>query len=461
MELFLGIDVGTSGARVVAVTSEGRVVAESSQPLVSIRAAGLHEQEPEGWWIAVCAAIRALNVKPEAIHSVAVTSTSGSLVVTDEAGHPLRNAILYDDARAAAALEPFREGGCDDVNASWSLAKAVWVRGFESQVWRRAGHLLHPADWLAGRLTAVWNRSDYSNCLKMGYDPVSRHWGRAMQLAEIDPLLLPEVLTPGATRGTVCSSASAGTGIPEGVRVAVGTTDGIAGMLASGASRPGDANTTLGTTLVWKVLSQFRAGTSHGIYSHVHPTGYWAPGAASNSGLGCVECDGDPETLDAEAEAHLPNSTICYPLSACGERFPFTNSTATRFRSGKTSSAADWHAAQLQALAFLERWGYEVIEEAGVPVTGRVFSTGGAAGSLVFSRLRASILERPVCRAETSSSAFGAAMLAASEFHGGVATALDRMVQIAEVIDPDASRAAEWHELYDCFRQACAGRGYR
>ncbi len=461
MELFLGIDVGTSGARVVAVTSEGRLIAESSQPLVSIRAPGVHEQQPECWWSAVRAAVRSLDIQAASILAVSVTSTSGSLVVADEAGHPLRNAMLYDDARAASILEPFRDGGCDDVNASWSLAKAMWVRGFESAIWRRAAHLLHPADWLAGKLTGVWHLSDYSNSLKLGYDPVSRHWGRAVQLAEIDPMLLPEVLAPGDSRGTVTASASEDTGIPQGVRVAAGTTDGIAGLLASGASRPGDANTTLGTTLVWKVLSQFRPGTAHGIYSHLHPAGYWAPGAASNSGPGCVEAGGEPESLDAAAEAHLPNATICYPLSACGERFPFTNASATAFRSGNASSPAAWHAAQLQALAFLERWGYEVIQEGGVPVTGRVFSTGAAAGSLVFSRLRAAVLERPVCRAANPSAAFGAAVLAASEFHGFVAAAVDRMVQIAEVIEPDDSQAAEWHELYDRFRHACADRGYR
>jgi len=102
-----------------------------------------------------------------------------------------------------------------------------------------------------------------------------------------------------------------------------------------------------------------------------------------------------------------------------------------------------------------------VIEEAGVPVTGRVFSTGGAAGSTVLSRLRAAVLERPVCRSENSSSAFGAAVLAAAEFHQGVANAVENMVKVAEQVDPDPERAAEWHDLYDAFRHACMDRGYR
>lgn len=461
MELFLGIDVGTSGARAAAVNYEGRLIAERSEPVASFRAPGVHEQQPEDWWRAVSTAVRSLDIEFEAIQAVAVTSTSGTLVVVDENGCPLRNAILYDDARATAVLEPFRQGGCDDVNASWSLAKALWVRGFESAVWRRAAHLLHPADWLAGRLTGVWHFSDYSNSLKLGYDPVSRQWGRAVQLAGLDPSLLPDVLPPGTTRGAVTAAAAADTGIPRGVRVAAGTTDGIAGLLASGASRPGDANTTLGTTLVWKVISQFRPAAAQGIYSHLHPAGYWAPGAASNSGPGCIEDAGDPEALDAAAEAYLPSATICYPLSVCGERFPFNNSSATGFRCGNATAPAAWHAAQLQALAFIERWGYEGIQEAGVPVTGRVFTSGAAGGSVVFSRLRAAVLERPVCRAANAISAVGAAVLAASESYGTVAAALDQMVEIAEVIEPDDTRAAEWQDLYDQFRQACAERGYR
>jgi len=461
MQLFLGINVGTSGAHVAAVDPEGRLVAESTQPLTSIRSSEVHEQEPDRWWSAVCAATAALNIQTAAIEAVSVTSTSGTLVVIDETGRPLRNAILYDDPRAATILEPFREGGCEDVNASWSLPKAVWVRGFESAVWRRAAHLLHPADWLAGKLTGVWHFSDYSNSLKLGYDPISRQWGRAVKLAQLDPALLPEVLAPGASRGVVSATASGETGIPRGVRVAAGTTGGMAALLASGASQPGDANTTMGTTLVWKVLSQFRPSPEHGIYSHLHPAGHWAPGAASNSGLGSIDSQNDSEALDQAAETYLPNATICYPLSARGERFPFTNAAATGFRSARPTPAAAWHAAQLQALAFIERWGYEVIQESGVPVTGRVFSTGEAAGSVVFARLRAAVLERPVCRATNPSSAFGAAVLAASESCGTVGEAAARMVQIAEVIEPDDTRATDWEELYERFRHACAERGYQ
>jgi xylulokinase len=374
------------------------------------------------------------------VRALAVTSTSGSLVVAGEGGVPLRPAILYDDARAT---------GRPTADASWSLAKAAWVRDHEPAVWAAARHLLHPADWLTGKLTGNWRLSDYSNSLKLGYDPVARRWGST----ELPAALLPEVLTPGVPAGRLSAGAARATGVPAGTTVAAGATDGIAGLLASGASRPGDGSTTLGTTLVWKLLASERPEAA-GVYSHLHPCGLWAPGAASNSGPGCLA---GAAALDEAAAAYLPTALFTYPLGGAGERFPFRDAGARSFQTGEACCAAELHAAQLQALAFIERWGYERISPT---LPGRVFSTGGAAASRVLSRLRAQVLGRPVLRAACASSAFGAAILAASEDYCGVPAAIEAMVHPDTAIDPD-SGTSSYQELYLEFRAACAARGMR
>ena len=108
----LGIDVGTSGVRSLAATAEGEVLAEARAPLSDLPAAGAaHEQDADAWWRAVCHTIQELRKSLETgrhwdrIAGIAVTSTSGSLVLADSQGEPVRPAMLYDDGRAGAVAE--------------------------------------------------------------------------------------------------------------------------------------------------------------------------------------------------------------------------------------------------------------------------------------------------------------------------------------------------------------------
>ncbi len=454
MTAVIGIDVGTGGVRAVAVAEDGTLLGEASAPLTSVRRGPVHEQSPDEWWRALCAVTRQVAGAGNPV-AVAVTSTSGTLVLADGDGSPVRAAIMYDDARSAAAGTPY------GVNASHSLAKALWVRECEPAVWDRARWILHPADWLSGKLTGEFGAADYSNVLKLGYDPECG-WRPDMPL----PVeRLPRVAKPGERAGAVNRRAAAATGLPAGTPVCFGATDGIASLIASGAHQTGDANTTLGTTLVWKALAASKPRLAHGIYCHLHPGGFWAPGAASNTGPGILRGPeaGTPESAaDVLAEAHLPSPVAAYFLSGLGERFPFSNAAATGFAEGLPENPSARRAAQLQSLAFVERWGYELMESCGVPVGDTVYSAGGAAGSPVYSRLRAAVLKRRIALARHPSAAFGAAILAASGtwFGDDVCAAIRAMTGLAGVHEPGGEAEARYDELYARFRVACARRGY-
>jgi sugar (pentulose or hexulose) kinase len=461
----LGIDVGTSGVRVIAASEDGAVLAETSCPLHGHRPApDRHEQRPEDWWAAVCAACRELAVKVE-VAGLAVTSTSGTLVVTDAAGEPLRPALMYDDGRARAAAEGINaaSGESFSCNASYSLAKAVWIRRHEPHIWERARWLLHPADWLAGRLSGRFGFSDYSNALKLGYEPEMAAWNPAVARAGVPCEFLPRVVTPGEQVGELSVKASEETSLPAGTPVLAGATDGIASLIASGAKEPGDGSTTLGTTLVWKALSRFKPDPRGGIYCHLHPAGLWAPGAASNSGPGSLPASGCSDAEgDARAAVCLPTGVVCYLLPGKGERFPFLHPGAETFYEGEPGSAADLRAAELQSLAFVERWGYELMAQCGVDVTGIIYSTGAASRSAILSSLRANVLGKPVARCCHPTAAFGAAILASSGklFGNDLLAATRAMTIVSETHQPSASTKRRYDEIYSAFRDACARRGF-
>jgi xylulokinase len=473
--IVLGVDVGTSGVRSIAATADGNVVAEARVALSDLPvAAPAHEQDAHAWWRAVCQTIKELRQSLEAgrrgdrILGIAVTSTSGSLVLADSQGEPVRPVMLYDDGRAAAVANELNRrlpAGQTQINASFSLAKALWVRKEEPSVWERASYILHPADWLAAKLTGQWGVSDYSNALKLGYDQEKSEWTAAVGLADIPASMLPRVVAPGHQVGAVSAQASEETGLTAGVPVLAGATDGLASLIGSGASEAGHANTTLGTTLVWKVLTPTKPRVGPGMYCHHLPNNLWAPGAASNTGPGSLQFDEPgttPAEMDRHAAPHLPTPIQCYLLGSRGERFPFLNSLAKTFFEGRPASPSEGYAAQLQSLACVERWGYERLEACGVTLGKEVFSAGSAAASPVLSQLRANLLNRTVVRSANPTASFGAAILAAGTvlFGGDLTAAIRSMTRIAESYPPDPPSVEKFEKAYQLFRAACARHGF-
>ena len=474
----LGIDVGTSGTRAVAVSPSGKLLAEAEEPIRHDHraAGGIHEQDPDEWWQAVCSVVQRIvrNLKEQPgkaeLRGVAVTSTSGTLVVADAQGHPLRPAILYDDGRGVEIAEKLnRQGGSQSVRLgpSFSLVKAAWVKRHERALWERARFLLSPADWLCGKLTGEFGISDFTNALKLGYDPERASWIESVRAAGLPADRLPVVRRPGQPIALVSNAAAAETGLPPGMQVLAGATDGMASVVASGAGACGDANTTLGTTLVWKVLHNGKPAAHSGVYFHLHPGGLWVPGAASNTGLGSIRrpdalLENSPAEMDRRAASYLPTPVVCYMLSGEGERFPFAHPKATSFVDGSPRDAAESYAAQLQSMAFVERWGYEILESCGIKVGGKVFSTGAAAGSPVLSQLRANVLGKTILLPRYPTAAFGAAILAATGtvFAGDVIRAIQSMSAILETYFPSAEFVPAFDAIYNSFRDACARRGY-
>jgi len=514
----VGIDVGTSGVRGVAVSPAGEILAEAEQKIRQDHraAGGIHEQDADEWWQAVCSVGQAIakTLKEKAgaveLRGVAVTSTSGSLVVADAEGRALRPAILYDDGRGVEIAEELnKQGGAQStpLGPSFSLVKAAWVQRQEPELWERTRYVLHPADWLSGKLSGEFGISDFTNALKLGYDPESSSWTGSVRAAGLLDERLPVVRRPAEPIGQVSCVAAAETGLPARVPVLAGATDGMASVIASGASRRGDANTTLGTTLVWKVLHDRKPAARSRIYFHLHPGGLWVPGAASNTGLGSVQrpsemlksqsavsfrgvrqptdieesrkssafgvrflaslgmtavTDSSLEEMDRMAASYFPTSVVCYMLSGLGERFPFAHPKAESFLEGNPRDAFESYAAQLQSIGFVERWGYEILESCAVKVGDRVFSTGAAAKSPVLSQLRANILGRTVVQPRYPTAAFGAAILAATGtvFSGNIFHAIQSMTSILESCHPSADLVPAFDEIYRSFRQACARRGY-
>jgi sugar (pentulose or hexulose) kinase len=479
---FLGIDLGTGGVRVIICDERGSSQASCSIALqgakVSDLPPGFHEQRVETWWPAALQAIvgalrqfKKAGRSPREISAIGITSTSGTVVPLDEHDEPLRSALMYNDARAIREAEELNEKHPEFLaKAGWSfqpsfaLPKILWVMRREPQVARAVRRWAHAGDYLVGRLTGEFGASDYSTALKTGYDLLNLCWPPFLETAVgLPPKAFPRVLAPGEAIGTVCAAAARQTGLRRGTVVCAGMTDASAALFAAGACEPGDWNTALGTTLGIKGITRSLLRDPHGrVYSHRHPMGFWLPGAASNVGGDCLEAafpGRDLPELDGKAWGRGPSSVLLYPLARRGERFPFVRPQAEGFRLGQPRDEIDLYRGHLEGVAFTERLGYEVLVGLGAETGARIHATGGGSRSPVWLQIRADVLGKTLIRPRLPESAFGAALLAASNIaYRNVTEAVHGMVRIDSVCEPRSPDLYE--EKYRRFREACRERGY-
>jgi xylulokinase len=500
LRVFLGLDAGTGGLRAVAVSQEGQVLAQAAEPLPAEAVCcqpGCREQQPEAWWSAACRTLQtvtsqvaAAGIRPEQWQALAVDGTSGTLVALDPAGRPLRAALMYNDPRGAAEAVRLNELGdafCRKLGyrfaTSYAAVKIAWLRTVEPEVFAHTARFVHQADYLVEQLAGAACPTDYSNALKTGYDLVAECWPDWLVDALNAGGRLPQVVAPGVPIAQVSRAAAATTGLPAGLTIVAGATDGTAGCLASGVHRPGDYNTTLGTTLVFKGLSHTLCQHPQGlVYCHKLPGGYWLPGAASNTGaewIGSWFADVDPSAMDQTAAQRLPCDAIVYPLVRRGERFPMLCPQAESFCVPPLDSPADRYAAALQGTALVERLAYEVLDWVEKKVSGTVseekrfltpfsfsgagavFSTGGGSRSDVWMQCRANVTGRTLHRPRCPESAFGAAVLAAAGcYYNGWTEAVQHMVRTERTFTPHPRLAERCQAIYERFRGELDQRGY-
>ena len=489
----VGIDIATAAVRVVCADAHGRILATGGEPLPqpSRRPDGSSEQDARSWWPATATALRQVTAelpgRGREITGVAVSATSGTLVVTDGRGAPLGPALMYDDRRAAETNAQAQELGAArwralglSVGPTAALGRLVWyLRQLDAP--RAAGaagaaarpaaadgsapHVLHTPDLIGWRLTGGPVPTDWSHALKTGYDPAADEWAEEVfDALGVPPRLLPAVRPPGTEAGTVSADAAAETGLPAGCSVRLGMTDGCAGQLATGAVRPGQFVGVLGTTYVLKGVTRELVTDPEGaVYSHRHPDGWWLPGGASNTGGEALAAT-PPEqlpVLDSAAHARGPARCVSYPLRREGERFPFVSGRARGFTLGTPADEAERHRAALEGVAFLERLALERVRQLGVEADGPLRAAGGGSRSALWSRVRATVLGVPLRLADRAETAFGAALLAASgTLHPDLTSAAAAMAEAGRTVEPVAAEQEALEESYQRFAQELRHRGW-
>jgi sugar (pentulose or hexulose) kinase len=414
-DLVIGIDIGTSGARGVAMAPDTTVVADHASRMADH---GDDGGDPAIWTAAVEAALAGVlgSVDARRVRAIAVDGTSGTVLAVDDAGRPLARPLMYNDPVEDKAILDRITALAPPTSAAHGptsgLAKAIVLARLDG-----VRRVLHQADWIAGRFSGRFDVSDDNNALKTGWDPVARRWPDWIAGTGLDVHLLPDVVEPGTPVGTVTADAARAFGFDPSTLVVAGTTDGCASFIATGADEPGAGVTALGTTMTIKLLSDAPIfAPEYGIYSH-RVAGRWLAGGASNTGgkalLAHFEAD-RLATLSGRIDPETDSGLDYYPLPARGERFPIADPDLAPRVEPRPSDDAAFLKGLLEGIAVVETLAYRRLAELGGPPLSSVRTVGGGAANAAWTRIRERRLGVPMRPVASGEAAAGAARLALS-----------------------------------------------
>lgn len=411
--LFLGIDIGSSGVRAIAIDASRTVVAEAKAKLPDpIRRAGMVLTDARDWWHAVETCLAGIPCAE--VDRIAVDGTSGTLLLVAPDGTPLDTARRYDDAGSGEHAPRIRELAPAESAAHGATSPAARLLDLQA-ITPDAEHALHQADWIVGQLTGRFDVSDDNNALKTGWDPIARTWPDWLGRFGIRPKLLPNVYEPGTVIGPVTPDVSERYGFRRDTLVVAGTTDGCASFLATGAAEPGDGVTALGTTLTLKLLSTIPIfDPAAGVYSH-RLLGMWLAGGASNTGGAALLRFFTPERmreLEPKLRPDTPTGLDYWPLPDLGERFPVADPYQRSRHEPRPDDDATYFQGLLEGIATVEARAYARLAELGAPALRSVRTVGGGAANQAWTAIRQRVLNVQMPAPMSEQAAYGTAILA-------------------------------------------------
>jgi xylulokinase len=432
--VLVGIDVGTTGVKGVAIDADGGVLAtaEEQYPL-STPKPGWAEQDPEDWWRASQRVVAQLPEGP-----VGLSGQMHGLVVLGPRDEVLRPAILWNDQRTGAecadierriGLERLIELTGNRALPGFTAPKLLWLQRHEPDVHARIRHILLPKDYVRFRLTGerTIDAADASGTLL--FDVAHRRWSEEICAA----LDVPLEWLPSEHESTEVATAG----------------DQAAGALGVGIVAPGALSVVLGTSgVVFAVLPSYQPDPQarvhvfcHAVPGTWHAMGVMLSAAGSLAWLRSV-VGAEYGTLDGEAERWRPGvEGLQFAPYLAGERTPHVDPDARGAFTG-LSLRHDRGAlarATLEGVAFGLRDSLELLRELGVEATvGRV--SGGGARSELWIRITASVLQLPLERMQLEEgAAYGAALLAGirAGVFADAPDAVARCVRVRDRIEPE------------------------
>ena len=451
MSVFLGIDIGTSGTKTLAINASGKILAEATSLYPSHHPRPLwSEQDPDDWWEATVKTVRAVvrraKLKRTDVAAIGLSGQMHGSVFLDKRNRVIRPAILWNDQRTAAECEEMerRAGGraklirmvANPALTGFTAPKILWLRNHEPRRFERTAKVLLPKDDVRRRMTGEFatDVSDASGMLLL--DVAKRDWSHELLgKLELDRSLLADCYESGEVTGNLTAEAAKALGLSTKCVVVGGAGDCAAGAVGNGIVSRGTLSTSIGTSGIMFVHSDEvqvdPLGRLHTFCHAVH--GKWHMMGVSLSGGGCLQwfrnqlCQAeinaatqnkvDPyDILTEEAKKIPPGSEGLFFLPyLAGERTPHADPDARACFIGLTLAHTRGHMVRaiMEGVSYAMRDSLAIIRELDVPV-GQIRASGGGSKSPLWRQIQADVFgQRVVTLNAEEGPAYGVALLAA------------------------------------------------
>lgn len=476
--MFIGLDVGTSAVKAVAIGRDGKVVARAAAEYAySTPHAGWAEVAPELWWNASIKALRdltaALGTEATSIAGLGLTGQMHSLVALDRVGVPLRPAIMWNDQRTApqcaAAEERLGQQRVASMTGNrllpgFTAGKLLWMKEHERKTFDRIATIMLAKDFIRLRLSGVaaTDVSDASGTLL--FDCAHRRWSLQMASAlRLDVGILPPVHESDAVCAHVSAEGATKTGLREGTPIVAGAGDQAASAIGCGVVGAGAVSCTIGTSgVVFAASDSFRSTPDGNVHAFCHAApGTWHLMAVMLSAGGSLQWFRDTLCADliarAKARGCNPAGLIMEEAATAppgadgllflpyltGERSPHADPNARGAFVGLSTAHTRAHMARavVEGITFGLADCLDAVRNAGVIPQGAIRIAGGGSHSAWWRQLCADVFDRPVAAVNVpDSTALGAALLAAAGTGAfpSVQAASQSAVQLGEPTNPAA-----------------------
>jgi xylulokinase len=487
-ELLLGIDIGTSGAKVTVIDRQGRIVDTEFAEFYTARPHnGWSQQDPCQWYTVVCQLLAAVfgrgKCRPAQIVAVGLDGSTHNAVLMDAEFRPLRPTIMWTDQRAVAqaarlnaeAGEMIFRIGYQKPSPTWTLPQLAWVAENDPEPLRATRRVLFTKDFVRHQLTGTWEVDHIEAQGSLFYDMARRCWSEELcALVGLPMDVLPPLVEPTDVVGRVTAAAAAQTGLVAGTPVVAGCSDSAVEGYAAGAIRPGQMILKLATAGNVNVMTAEAHPHPRTLtYSHVI-RGMWYTVSATNTAASAERwfrdtfCQYEMEQAQQQGRsvyelmhamaAEVPagaDGLVFHPY-LIGERSPYWDANLRGSFTGATMRHGKGHfvRALLEGVAYSLRDCLRTILEMQLPVD-EIRLIGGGAKSDLWAQILADVFDRPIVRPAGTDASFGAALLAGvgAGLFSSPADAVAQCTKVRDRIEPRPETVDVYAELFPVYCQ--------
>ncbi len=447
MSVFLGVDVGTSGTKTLAIHEAGKILAEASQEYPCYYPKPLwSEQDPEDWWQATVATIQAVvkkgRLKAADVKGIGLSGQMHGSVFLDKGGKVIRRALLWNDQRTKAECDEIeqRAGGrkkliqlvANPALTGFTAPKILWLRNKEPRNFQKLAKVLLPKDEIRRRLTGEFATevSDASGMLLL--DVVKRRWSKKLLAKlELDESLLATCYESEQVTGKLTPAVARQLGLSTDCIVVGGAGDCAANAVGTGVVTRGTLSASIGTSGVMFVHSDEvqvdplgRLHTfCHAVHGKWHMMGVTLSAGGSLSWLAEQMCKDVAvkdksiyELLDVEAaKAPAGSEGLFFLPYLAGERTPHADPLARGCFVGLTLAHTRGHCTRsvMEGVAYSLRESLAIFHHLSVPVN-QIRVSGGGSKSRLWRQIQADVFGQDVVTINAEQGpAYGVALLAA------------------------------------------------